>query len=77
MKNLTLTQRISAGFVLVIFMLGIIVWTANNALEGNQAALENVVNVQSEKIKTVARMVQNLVALQRAEKNLILAKSQG
>jgi signal transduction histidine kinase len=73
--NLTLTQRITLGFILVACIMGIALWSSSNALLVSQQALSKVTNIESTKIRDVARMVQNLIALQRSEKNLILSKS--
>jgi signal transduction histidine kinase len=56
--------------------MGIAIWSANNALSVSQQALSKATDIESTKIRDVARMVQNLIALQRSEKNLILSKSQ-
>lgn len=75
-KNITLAQRISLGFLLVVIMLAGSIWVAQNALENNQQALRKAITtIEAEKVRKVAGMLQHLIALQRAEKNIILAKS--
>jgi signal transduction histidine kinase/CheY-like chemotaxis protein len=56
--------------------MGIALWSASNALLVSQQALFKATNIESTKIRDVARMVQNLIALQRSEKNLVLSKTQ-
>jgi signal transduction histidine kinase/CheY-like chemotaxis protein len=72
--NLTLIQRITLGFILVACVMGVALWSASNALLVSQQALSKATKIESTKIRDVARMVQNLIALQRSEKNLILSK---
>jgi signal transduction histidine kinase len=74
--NLTLIQRITFGFISVTCVMGVAIWSANNTLSVSQQALSEATDIESTKIRDVARMVQNLIALQRSEKNLILSKSQ-
>ncbi|MFT7178178.1 MAG: signal transduction histidine kinase/PleD family two-component response regulator [Oceanospirillaceae bacterium] len=74
--NLSLTQRVITGFCLSIAMLGAITWIAINTLESSQKILANATNVQAIKILQVSQVGQALTALQRAEKNIILAKNQ-
>jgi hypothetical protein len=74
--NLTLIQPITFGFISVTCVMGIAIWSANNALSVSQQALSKATDIESTKIRDVARMVQNLIALQRSEKNLILSKFQ-
>jgi len=73
--NLNIAQRISFGFLTIICIMSIATWTANEALKDSKSALERATNIESTKIRDVARMVQNLIALQRSEKNLILSKT--
>jgi hypothetical protein len=65
--NLTLIQRITFGFISVTCVMGIATWSANNALSVSQQALSKATDIESTKIRDVARMVQNLIALQRSE----------
>jgi signal transduction histidine kinase/CheY-like chemotaxis protein len=73
--NITLIQRIALGFISVACVMGIALLSASNALSVSQQALANATNIESTKIRDVARMVQKLIALQRSEKNLVLSKS--
>jgi len=73
--NVTLIERITFGFTLVACVMGIALWSASNALSVSQQALSKVTAIESTKIRDVASMVQNLIALQRSEKNLILSKT--
>ena len=74
--NVTLAQRITFGFIMVICIMGLAIWSAEYALRVSQQSLSKATEIESTKIRDVARMVQNLIALQRSEKNLILSKSE-
>ncbi len=70
--NPSLTLRIASGFTVVLLLMGLLTW---NAVQQQTTSIENLnelINVEVEKQKLAARMVQNLIALQRDEKNLIL-----
>jgi signal transduction histidine kinase/ActR/RegA family two-component response regulator len=65
------------GFILSAAMLGVVAWIAITSLESNQKTLSSATNVEALKVLKVSQLGQILTALQRAEKNIILAKNQG
>jgi CheY-like chemotaxis protein/signal transduction histidine kinase len=74
--NLSLTLRIASGFSLVLLLMGLLSWTTYQQQQTNLEKLEKLVSQDVEKLRLSARIVQNLITLQREEKNLILSTSQ-
>lgn len=68
--------RITAGFTVVLVMLITIALIGNNAIDSGRNSLDMVVNTDTRKIRDAGQAVQNLIALQRAEKNMILSTTQ-
>ncbi len=75
-SRFSLAQRIGSGFLVIIVLLGAITLVGLNALDDTRKALELVVSRDAKNVREAARMVQDLISLQRAEKNLILARTQ-
>ena len=74
--NFSIAQRIGAGFFLVVGIMAAVTWIGLNALDEARQDLELVVTRDAYNVREAARMVQDIIALQRAEKNLILAQTQ-
>ena len=76
MKRISLSGKLI--FVLAIASLVTIVvfYFGMNAMIGMNQRLNGIVDVSAQKIKLAARINQDLLAVSRAEKNLILAKTQ-
>ena len=75
-RDFSIAQRIGVGFLLVIGLMGAVTWIGLNALDEARQDLERVVTHDAYNVREAARMVQDLIALQRAEKNIILAQTQ-
>ncbi|HIJ83493.1 MAG TPA: GAF domain-containing protein, partial [Magnetococcales bacterium] len=73
----TIAQRIIAGFIMVVSLMGLVTWSGLKLLDRTRKTLELVVTVDAQNLRLTTSMVQDLIALQRAEKNLILARNQG
>jgi signal transduction histidine kinase len=76
-RSLSLVQRLLTGFSLSAVMLVVVAWIAITSLESSQKTLSTTTNVEALKVLQVSQLGQILTALQRAEKNIILAKTQG
>ncbi|MBF0174073.1 MAG: response regulator [Magnetococcales bacterium] len=72
----TISQRIIAGFIMVVSLMGLVTWSGLELLDRTRQTLELVVTVDAHNLRLATSMVQDLIALQRAEKNLILARNQ-
>ena len=69
--KLMISASIPAVLAIVISIIGI------NRLDSANIRLGDVVNISAEKIKLGARIRQNLLSITWAEKNIILARTQG
>ncbi|MBU0493834.1 MAG: response regulator [Chloroflexi bacterium] len=72
-ENLPIGRKIIAVLLLVIVLEVIIAVVGVYFLNNMNANLNEIVNVQAEKIKLGARINRNLVEIHRAEKNMILS----
>lgn len=75
-KHLTITQRIIAGFVMVVSLMGLVTWSGLELLDHSRQTVHRVVTVDAHNLQQISSMVRDLTALQRAEKNVILARNQ-
>jgi hypothetical protein len=75
-KRFPIALRIGSGFLVVVGLMSAVTWIGLNALDDTRQALELVVSRDAKNVREAARMVQDLISLQRAEKNLILARTQ-
>lgn len=74
--NMKLAPKLFAAISLFVFLaIGLAVFGLTS-MAGIQATLDGIVNGSAEKVRLAARINQNLLAISRAEKNLILARSQ-
>jgi methyl-accepting chemotaxis protein len=64
------------SFGFLVILLGITAWLGISGMSDINRLLENISAVSAEKMKLSARINQNLLAISRAEKNIILAKTQ-
>ncbi|HCM48871.1 MAG TPA: hypothetical protein DIS98_15720 [Colwellia sp.] len=72
----SIKTKLIASFSLLIILLSLAAWLGITGMSSINTLLEDVVDVSAEKIKLSARINQNLLAISRAEKNIILAKTQ-
>lgn len=75
-RNLKVSSKLYLGFTLVIALAGILGWISLGKLGGMNDRLTEMADVSAEKIKLGARVNQDLLAVSRAEKNIILAETQ-
>lgn len=68
--------KLITGFSLLIILLAVLAWVSVNSLSVMNDRLNNIVDISAEKVKLAARINQGALAFSRAEKNIILAKSQ-
>ncbi|MEO5329218.1 MAG: ATP-binding protein [Magnetococcus sp. THC-1_WYH] len=71
----TISQRIIAGFIIVVSLMSLVTWLGVDLLDRTRKTLELVVTIDAQNLRQITSMVQDLIALQRAEKNLILVRS--
>jgi methyl-accepting chemotaxis protein len=64
------------SFGFLVILLSIISWLGISGMSDINRLLDNISAVSAEKMKLSARINQNLLAISRAEKNIILAKTQ-
>ncbi|MCV2886341.1 methyl-accepting chemotaxis protein [Aestuariibacter sp. AA17] len=76
MLKLTIRQMLIIGFSIIVGLLVISSIIAINKLSGMNSRIDTIVDGSAMKIKLGARLNQGVIAVQRAEKNIILAKSQ-
>ncbi|MBF0423703.1 MAG: MCP four helix bundle domain-containing protein, partial [Magnetococcales bacterium] len=72
----TISQRIITGFIMVVSLMGMVTWSGLELLDRTRKTLKLVVTVDAQNLRQITTMVQDLIAMQRAEKNLILAPGQ-
>jgi methyl-accepting chemotaxis protein len=71
----SIKTKLIASFSFLIILLSLVAWLGTTGMASINNLLEGVVNVSAEKIKLSAHINQNLLAITRAEKNIILAKT--
>jgi methyl-accepting chemotaxis protein len=72
----SIKTKLIASFSFLIILLSLSSWFGITGMSSINKLLEGVVDVSAEKIKLSAHINQNLLAISRAEKNIILAKTQ-
>jgi methyl-accepting chemotaxis protein len=75
-KVYSIKTKLIASFSFLIMLLSITTWLGTTGMSSISKLLDNIVDVSAEKIKLSARINQNLLAISRAEKNIIIAKTQ-
>jgi methyl-accepting chemotaxis protein len=68
--------KLISGFSLLIILLAILAYMGINSLSVMNDRLNSIVDISAEKVKLAARINQGALAISRAEKNVILAKTQ-
>lgn len=76
MNRISLKALIISAFVILLVAMAITNFLGISALSGMNSQLNSIVDESAEKVKIAARIRQDLLAISRAEKNLILAKNQ-
>ncbi len=74
--KLTIKTKILIGFGLVLALMIVSAWVGISKLSGMNDRIDSIVEQSAEKVKLGARINQDLLAVTRAEKNLILSKTQ-
>jgi PAS domain S-box-containing protein len=74
--KLTLKTQLLGGFITLLILMLISALNGLTRLSGINERLNAIVDVSAEKVKLGARINQDAIAISRAEKNTILAKSQ-
>jgi methyl-accepting chemotaxis protein len=74
--KLTLKTQLLGGFISLLILMLISALNGFTRLSGINERLNAIVDVSAEKVKLGARINQDAIAISRAEKNIILAKSQ-
>ena len=72
----SIKTKLIVSFSLLIIVLGISSWLGITGMSAMNNQLNDIVDVSSEKVKLASLINQNLLAISRAEKNIILASSQ-
>jgi PAS domain S-box-containing protein len=68
--------KLIAGFSLLIILLAVLAYMGMHSLSVMNDRLNIIVDVSAEKVKLAARINQGVLAISRAEKNIILSKTQ-
>ena len=76
MKNMSMSMKIYCVLGILVLVAGIVSVLGINKLAGMNERIESIVDVSAEKVKLGARINQDLLAVSRAEKNIILAATQ-
>ncbi|MBF0357191.1 MAG: response regulator [Magnetococcales bacterium] len=76
LSRFSIALRIGSGFLVVVGLMSAVTWAGLNALDDTRQSLELVVSRDAKNVREAVRMVQDIISLQRAEKNLILSRSQ-
>ncbi len=74
--KLTIKTRLFGGFGIVLVLMIVSAILGISKLSGMNERIEGIVDESAEKVKLGARVNQDLLMISRAEKNLILAKTQ-
>jgi methyl-accepting chemotaxis protein len=72
----SIKTKLMTSFSFLIILLSMTAWLGISGMSDINRLLENISAVSAEKMKLSARINQNLLAISRAEKNIILAKTQ-
>ena len=72
----TIKAKLILGFSCLIILMGVIAFLSLSKLSGSNDRLVSIIDVSAEKIKLAARINQGVLAISRAEKNIILADTQ-
>ncbi|MFT5294604.1 MAG: methyl-accepting chemotaxis protein [Colwellia sp.] len=72
----SIKTKLIASFSFLVLLLSLVAWLGTTGMSSINTLLGDIVDVSAEKIKLSARINQNLLAISRAEKNIILAKTQ-
>jgi methyl-accepting chemotaxis protein len=78
MKNLkvySIKTKLIVSYSFLILLLSIIAWSGITGMSSINKLLKGAVDVSAEKVKLSARINQNVLAISRAEKNIILAQT--
>jgi methyl-accepting chemotaxis protein len=73
--KLTVQARLIGGFVLLIALMTLMAVVSLDKMSGMNDRIDNMADVSSTKIKLGARINQDAIAISRAEKNIILART--
>ena len=76
MNRISLKILLYTAFAVLLAMIGYTSYIGFDALGGMNERLNSLVNGSAEKVKLAARVRQDLLTISRAEKNMILAKTQ-
>ena len=76
MKNMSMSMKIYSVLAVMAVVAVIVFWVGLNKLSGMNERINSIVDVSAEKVRLGARINQDLLAISRAEKNIILAKTQ-
>jgi methyl-accepting chemotaxis protein len=76
MKSLSMNMKIYAVMGILILVAVVISLISLNKLTGMNLRINDIVDISAEKVKLGARINQDLLSISRAEKNIILAKTQ-
>ncbi|MFW6137534.1 MAG: HAMP domain-containing methyl-accepting chemotaxis protein [Spirochaetota bacterium] len=74
--RITIKAKLIAGFAVVLGMMVLAILIGTNKLGGMNERINDIVNRSAEKVKLGARLNQDLLEIHRAEKNLILSRTQ-
>ena len=74
--RINMKTQLFGGFIIILVLMAISSWMGINGLGGVNDQLNFVADNTAVKIKLAARINQGIVAISRAEKNMILAKTQ-
>ena len=75
-KNMKVGLKLYVGFGVVIAIAAVMGFMSLDKLSGMNDRITSLAQVSAEKVKLCAGVNQNLLEINRAEKNLILAKTQ-
>ena len=76
MNRISLKALIMSAFVILLVAMATTNFLGISALSGMNSQLNSIVDESAEKVKIAARIRQDLLAISRAEKNLILSQTQ-
>ncbi|TWX72763.1 methyl-accepting chemotaxis protein [Colwellia sp. C1TZA3] len=76
MNKITLKALLYCTFAILFILIGLTSYLGLDALDGMNERLNKLINGPAEKVKLAARIRQDLLTISRAEKNIILAKTQ-
>ncbi|GFD93768.1 chemotaxis protein [Alteromonas sp. KUL156] len=75
MNRITLKALILSAFIILIGSMAVTNFLGISALSGMNGQLNSIVDLSAEKVKLAARIRQDLLAISRSDKNMILADS--